>query len=118
MLCAMLKVIENKGAPGIDGLTCENIAEWFSKHPHELTSKVMSGSYRPLPIRRVYIPKENGEKRPLGIPSVIDRVLQQAIAQSFSDEYDGTFSKWSYGFRPTRSAHNAVKKVCDDLNHG
>ena len=118
MKVAMDKVIANKGAPGVDGITCNGLKQWFYDHPHVLTSAVLSGTYKPLPIRRVYIPKENGERRPLGIPSVIDRVLQQAITQILSNAYDPTFSDSSYGFRPYRSAHQAVKAVCDYLNEG
>ena len=115
---AMEQVKANKGAPGIDGLTCEDIPQWFYDHPHELTNAIMNGTYKPLPIKRVYIPKDNGEKRPLGIPSVVDRVVQQAIAQTLSAEYDGTFSENSYGFRPNKSAHDAVKAINGYLNEG
>ncbi len=115
---AMIKVIANNGAPGIDGLRCCDIKQWFYDHPNKLTSEIMNGTYRPLPIKRVYIPKENGEMRPLGIPSAIDRIVQQAIAQALSEEYDKTFSENSYGFRPARGAHDAVKAVTDYLNDG
>ena len=115
---AVEQVQANKGAPGIDGLTCDDIQQWFYDHPYELTNAIKNGTYKPLPIRRVYIPKDNGEKRPLGIPSVVDRVVQQAIAQTLSAEYDRTFSENSYGFRPNRGAHDAVKAINGYLNEG
>ncbi len=118
LMLAMKQVVANDGAPGIDGITCDKLPEWFRKHTHELTSAILDKTYKPLPIRRVYIPKDNGEKRPLGIPAAIDRVVQQAVAQVLTDTYDCTFSQGSYGFRPGIGAHDAVKQVCDYLNEG
>lgn len=115
---ALKNVKENKGAPGIDGLTCDDFPQWFYDHPHELYKAIMNGTYKPKPIKRVYIPKENGEKRPLGIPCVLDRIVEQAIAQSLSQEYDETFSESSYGFRPNRGAHDAVKSIANYINNG
>ena len=118
LMLAKERVRQNKGAPGIDGLTCEDLNGWFEEHSSELTSAILDGTYKPLPIRRVYIPKDNGEKRPLGIPSVIDRVVQQAIAQVLSDKYDESFSESSFGFRPNIGAREAVNQVNKYLNDG
>ena len=115
---AMQKVKANKGAPGIDGLTCDDFPQWFFDHPKELTNAIMNGTYKPKPIKRVYIPKDNGEKRPLGIPCMVDRIVQQAIAIALSEEYDEGFSESSYGFRPCRGAHDAIKAITRYLNQG
>ena len=112
------RVIENDGAPGIDGLTCDVLNDWFKEHSSELTSAILDGTYKPLPIRRVYIPKDNGEKRPLGIPSAADRIVQQAIAQVLSDKYNESFSESSFGFRPNIGAREAVNQVNKYLNEG
>ena len=85
---ALRKVKDNKGAPGIDGLKVEDFPKWFYDHPFELTNAIMDGTYKPKPIKRVYIPKDNGDKRPLGIPCVLDRIVQQAIAQALTAEYE------------------------------
>ena len=115
---AYKNVIANKGAPEIDGLTCNDFPQWFLDHPNELTTAIMNGTYKPKPIKRVYIPKENGEERPLGIPCILDRIVEQAIAQALSQEYDESFSDYSYGFRPHRGAHDAVKAITNYLNDG
>ena len=115
---ALLMVKANKGSPGIDGLTCDDFPQWFYDHPKELSKAVMNGTYKPKPIRRVYIPKDNGEKRPLGIPCVIDRIVQQAICQALTKEYDESFSESSFGFRPNRGAHDAVKQIANYINQG
>ena len=112
------RVIENDGAPGIDSLTCDVLNDWFKEHSSELTSAILDGTYKPLPIRRVYIPKDNGEKRPLGIPSAADRIVQQAIAQVLSDKYNESFSESSFGFRPNIGAREAVNQVNKYLNEG
>ena len=77
---AMKKVQANKGSPGVDGMKTEELKEYFFENPGKLTAMIRQGEYRPLPIKRVYIPKDNGEQRPLGIPTVIDRFVQQAVA--------------------------------------
>lgn len=115
---ALSQVIRNKGAPGIDGMTVDEIIPWIYAHPNQLTNEIMSESYRFSPIRRVYIPKADGKQRPLGIPSVIDRVVQQAIAIALNEMYDSSFSNGSYGFRQNKSAHDAVKTAAAFLNMG
>ena len=115
---AIKSVKANKGAPGIDGMTVYQLEEYFRVHKGEIVSQIMQKEYQPKPVKRVYIPKSNGKMRPLGIPTVVDRVVQQAIAQVLSDVYDQTFSEFSYGFRPNRSAHMAMEKVLEYINDG
>ena len=115
---AMKRVKSNKGASGIDKMSVEEIDEYFSKHIEEIKTSIWEKKYRPRAVKRVYIPKPNGKKRPLGIPVVVDRVIQQAVAQVFSELYDECFSEHSYGFRPNRSAHQAMEKVLFYLNEG
>ena len=115
---AVSQVMQKKGAPGVDGLTTLDIIPWIKAHPHKLTNEIMNESYRFTPIRRVYIPKADGKLRPLGIPSVIDRVVQQALAIALSQEYDSTFSNGSFGFRPNRGAHDAIRTAVGFLNMG
>ena len=115
---AMKRVKSNKGASGIDKMSVEEIDEYFSKHIEEIKTSIWEKKYRPRAVKRVYIPKPNGKKRPLGIPVVVDRVVQQAVAQVFSELYDECFSEHSYGFRPNRSAHQAMEKVLFYLNEG
>lgn len=115
---AKRKVKSNKGAPGIDKMTVDEIDEYFDKHGEEVIQAILHKEYKPKPVKRVYIPKPDGNKRPLGIPSVIDRVIQQAIAQVLSRIYEPQFSEYSYGFRPNRSAHMAINKTLEYLNEG
>ena len=115
---AIKKVKSNKGAPGVDKMSVAQIDDYFKVHKKEIISSIMDMTYKPQPVRRVYIPKANGKKRPLGIPTVVDRVIQQAIAQELSKIYEPLFSNSSYGFRPNRSAHNAIEKVLELLNEG
>lgn len=115
---AMKKVKINKGAPGIDRMPVSEIDEYFRVHKDEIKTSIMEMKYKPQAVRRVYIPKANGKKRPLGIPTVVDRVIQQAVAQKLSQIYDASFSENSYGFRENRSAHDAVEKALDYLNEG
>ena len=115
---AFRQVESNKGTAGIDDMTVDELEPWIRAHPHELTNRIQSGKYRQHPVMRVYIPKDNGEKRPLGIPRVIDRLVQQAVAQELSREFEPIFSDNSYGFRPNRSAHDAIRKVIANANDG
>lgn len=115
---AIRKVKQNKGAPGIDKMTVEELEEWFDTYKEKVINEIMTLKYRPQPVKRVYIPKPNGSKRPLGIPTVIDRTIQQAILQVLTKIYEPIFSEHSYGFRPNRSAHMAMEEVLYYLNEG
>lgn len=115
---AIKKVKQNKGAPGVDKMTVEEIGQWFEQYREEITTLIMNKKYRPMPVKRVYIPKPNGKKRPLGIPTVVDRVIQQAVLQTLTAIYEPIFSEHSYGFRPKRSAHMAMEEVLYYLNEG
>ena len=115
---AMKRVVANKGASGVDKMQVSELESYFKEHKEEIKTSIMEMKYKPQPVRRVYIPKPNGKKRPLGIPTVADRVIQQAIAQVLSQIYDASFSDNSYGFRPNRSAHDAIDKVLEYLNEG
>ena len=115
---AICRVEINKGAPGVDKRTVDELDSYFKKHQAEIKDAIMKMKYRPQAVRRVYIPKANGKKRTLGIPTVVDRVIQQAIAQVLMKIYDPHFSEHSYGFRPGRSAHDAIEEVLEFLNVG
>lgn len=115
---ALRRVKANKGASGIDKMPVSKLDEYFKAHKEEIKTSIMEMKYKPQPVRRVYIPKSNGKKRPLGIPTAVDRVIQQAVAQVLSQIYDSSFSENSYGFRPSRSAHDAMDKVLEYLNEG
>ena len=115
---AIRRVKSNKGAPGIDKMTVKEIDEYFSEHKEDIKKSIMTMGYRPLPVRRVYIPKANGKKRPLGIPTVRDRVVQQMVAQELNRIYEPTYSEHSYGFRTGRDCHGAIGEVLQYLNEG
>lgn len=104
-------VKSNKGAPGIDGLTIEELKQYIRLHKEQLVQSLLDGSYKPQPVRRVAIPKAGGGERELGIPTVVDRLVQQAIHQVIGPLLDEGFSDSSYGFRPGRSAHDALKRA-------
>jgi RNA-directed DNA polymerase len=108
---ALKKVRRNKGSPGIDGMTVGELPGFLRKNWPMLQRKLLEGSYKPKPVKRVEIPKPDGGKRKLGIPTVLDRFVQQAILQVLQKRWDRTFSDSSYGFRPKRSAHQAVGKA-------
>jgi len=101
-------VMRNKGAPGIDGMTVKELPDVLKERWPQIARELVEGRYRPQPVKRVRIPKPDGGERALGIPAVIDRMIQQAILQRLQPEWDATFSEHSFGFRPGRSAHQAV----------
>ena len=115
---AYKKVKGNKGSGGIDKMEVESLKDYLVLHKEEFIRSIMGGTYRPNPVRRVEIPKENGKVRMLGIPTVVDRVVQQAIAQILSPVYERQFSTSSYGFRPKRSAHQALNKCKEYITEG
>ena len=115
---AYKQVYKNKGASGVDGVTVEELFSYIKDHKEEILYKIRNRKYKPQPVRRVYIPKENGKQRKLGIPSVIDRVLQQAIVQVLTPIYEEQFSDSSYGFRPGRCCEQAVIKALELFNDG
>lgn len=115
---AYLQVYRNKGAAGVDGVTVAELNEYLKEHKEEILMKIRQRKYRPQPVRRVQIPKENGKKRNLGIPTVVDRVIQQSIVQVLSPIYGEQFSNSSYGFRPKRSCEMAVIRGLELMNDG
>src|SRR5690606_31707542 len=115
---AYLQVKRNKGAGGVDKMEVESLKDYLVSHKDELITSILQGKYRPNPVRRVEIPKDNGQKRQLGIPTVVDRVVQQAIAQTLTPLYEPQFSDHSYGFRPKRNAHQALRKCRDYITEG
>lgn len=115
---AIKAVKQNRGADGIDKMTVGELDAYFALHRDEIKTQIREGEYKPNPVRRAYIPKSNGKKRPLGIPTVVDRVVQQATAQVLSLGYDKYFSEHSYGFRPKRNCQQAVEEALTYLNEG
>ena len=108
LLRAMKRVKANKGVAGIDGMDIDQSVEYLKLHWKEIRLKLLAGTYRPSPVRRVMIPKPDGGERELGIPTVVDRLIQQALLQVLQPLIDPTFSEHSHGFRPNRRAHDAV----------
>jgi len=115
---AYLQVYRNKGSHGVDGVTVDELKLYLREHGEEILEKIRQRKYTPQPALRVEIPKENGKKRQLGIPTVVDRVIQQAISQVLIPIYEEQFSEMSYGFRPNRSCAMAVTKVLEFMNDG
>ena len=115
---AYKKVYQNKGASGIDGITVEEVSEYLKENKDRILNQIRHRRYKPQPVRRVQIPKENGKKRNLGIPTVVDRIIQQAIVQVISRIFEEQFNDNSYGFRPNRSCEQAVVRVLEYLNDG
>jgi len=118
MQTALKRVESNKGAAGVDGMKVEDLGGYLKKHWLEVREALESGKYRPSPVRRVEIPKPDGGVRQLGIPTVQDRLIQQAIAQVLSPMFEQVFSPNSYGFRPGRSAHQAIQKSQEYIRAG
>ena len=115
---AYKRVKANKGASGVDGMTIDEALVWLKENGDELLEKIRNGKYKPLPVRRVEIPKDNGGVRKLGIPTVIDRIIQQAIAQVLIPIYEPKFSDGSYGYRSGRSAKDAILRVKEYADEG
>jgi RNA-directed DNA polymerase len=115
---AWKRVKANKGASGIDKMTVDDFLSYAREHWENIRSSIYAGTYQPLPVKRVEIPKPTGGTRPLGIPTVLDRLIQQSIAQVLLPIFDPDFSESSFGFRPGRSAHGAVRRVRDHIRKG
>lgn len=115
---AYRRVKANKGAPGIDGMTVEAALLWLKEHNHELIEKIRKGKYTPFPVRRVEIPKPDGGGRKLGIPTVIDRIIQQAMLQQLMPIYEPLFSEDSFGYRPGRGAKDAILRIKEYIGQG
>lgn len=115
---SLARVTSNKGAGGIDNMQTDELRHYIATHWDELKASITTGSYSPSPVKKVEIPKAGGGKRMLGIPTVTDRLIQQAISQWLSPKYEGEFSDYSYGFRPNRNAHQAVRQAQKFLNEG
>jgi len=114
---AIKRVIKNKGAPGVDGMTVRKIKRYLNRHWTKIEKALLDGTYTPMPVRRKEIPKSGGV-RLLGIPTVLDRVIQQAVARIFNRIWDHTLSEHSFGFRPKRSAHDAIRKYRQYVQSG
>jgi RNA-directed DNA polymerase len=118
---AYKQVKRNKGAGGIDGMQVDELLPFLKENRKELLQSLRDGKYRPKPVRRVEIPKENGKVRKLGIPTVVDRLIQQAICQTLTPIFEKQFSDNSFGFRPKRSAHGALRRcqanITEDYKH-
>jgi len=115
---ALARVQRNKGVPGVDGMTVDELGDHLKAHWPEVRSRLLAGSYTPQPVRRVEIPKASGGVRLLGVPTVLDRFIQQAVMQVLQEEWDPGFSDASYGFRPGRSAHQAVRRAQEHIGAG
>lgn len=110
LAAALRQVVSNKGSAGVDGMSVQELKEWFSSHWKDLQSQLLEGRYQVAPVREVQIPKPKGGYRTLGIPTVKDRMVQQAISQVLSKRYEPIFSDHSHGFRPGRSAQSIGNK--------
>ncbi len=115
---ALHQVRSNRGAPGIDAMSVDELPQYLREHWSEIRAQLVSGTYQPKPVRRVEIPKPDGRKRLLGIPTVLDRFIQQAIAQVVQAQWEPHFHERSYGFRPGRSAHQALRQLQSDIRAG
>ena len=115
---AYKRVKKNKGAGGVDGMKVDELLQYLRDNGEEIRQTILAGKYQPKPVRRVEIPKDNGKTRKLGIPTAVDRVIQQAIAQVLTPIYEPKFAETSYGFRPKRSTHDALRKCREYLEAG
>ena len=115
---AYKQVVRNKGASGIDEMTCEEVKDYLKVNGDKLINQILNREYQPLPVKRVEIPKPNGGIRKLGVPTVIDRIIQQALVQVLTPIFEPTFSEYSYGFRPNRRCQNAIDRTLELINEG
>lgn len=115
---ALARVKSNKGSPGIDGMTVEKLPDYLKQHWPQVREQLLSGTYKPQPVKRVEIPKPDGGMRKLGIPTALDRLIQQMVLQVLQRGWDPTFSDHSYGFRPGRSAHQAIAQAQQYIGEG
>ncbi len=115
---AIRRVIKNKGAPGVDGMTVRQVKRYLKRHWAKIKGALLEGTYIPMPVRQKEIPKPDGGIRLLGIPTVVDRLVQQAVAQVLNQIWDYTFSETSYGFRPKRSQHDAMRQYREYVRTG
>ena len=115
---AYKRIRQNKGSAGVDGMDIVQAHDYIMENLDTIRKSVLDGRYKPQPVRRVYIPKDNGKMRQLGIPTVVDRVIQQAIKQILWYIFEKDFSDSSYGYRPSRNAHDAIKKATEHINNG
>ena len=115
---ALKRVRQNKGSPGVDGRTVEDLPAYLAEHWAEIREQLLAVTYQPMRVRRVEIPKRGGGVRQLGIPAVLDRFIQQLILQVLQPILDPTFSEHSYGFRPGRRAHDAVRETQHYIQDG
>ena len=118
MQAALKRVKSNGGAPGVDGMTTTELTDYLKGNWLKVKGQLLEGTYQPQPVRRVEIPKPDGGTRKLGIPCVVDRLIQQSMLQILQGKWDSTFSENSYGFRPKRSAHQAIAKAQSYLEEG
>src|SRR6516164_5219140 len=118
LVIAWKRVCQNKGSPGVHGMSIDDAKDYLREHWPSIRSRLLEGTYQPQPVKRVEIPKPDGGVRKLGVPCVVDRLIQQALLQVLQERWDPTFSKHSYGFRPGRSAHQAVAQAQQYIAEG
>jgi RNA-directed DNA polymerase len=118
LFAALKRVTQNKGSAGIDGMQLDELPSYLKVHWPRIRQELLDGRYQPQAVKRVSIPKPGGGERHLGIPSVLDRLIQQALLQTIQPEWDRSFSHSSYGFRPGRSAHQAIAQAQSHIKDG
>ncbi len=118
LMRALKRVRRNRGSPGIDGMTVDSLGDWLKENWRCVREQLLAGAYQPMPVRRVSIPKRDGGERELGIPTVLDRLIQQALLQVLQPRFDPTFSEHSHGFRPKRGAHGAIGEARRYIQEG
>ena len=118
MLQALHRVQSNKGAPGIDGMTVKDLRQYIIDEWANIKETLLKGTYKPSPVRRVAIRKSDGGTRNLGVPTAVDRLIQQALTQVLTPIFDPDFSPYSYGFRPGKKGHDAVRQAREYIQQG